>query len=489
MIKLVLDEVVEALAGQVRSPLPTLSVAGVSTDSRTVAAGEVFFAIVGPRFDGHRFVGQALQRGAVAAVVEASQAAAVAQAVVREHRGPAGGPVLIEVNDTVAAPGRLAVYHRRQLPADVIVVVGSNGKTTTKAMIDHLLSVRLQGHCSPKSYNNAIGVPLTLLSAETADDYLVVEIGTNAPGEVAALASLVEPDMAVITCLGEEHLEGLSDLAGVVEEECSILGVLRAGGFAAVNIDTPQVRDYLPLTDAPSVKGLQRGDLNFATFGRDHDADVRVTAAEYEPPWLRFTLNDRFQCRLRTPGTYNAVNAAGAITIARRAGFEQQEIAARLQSFTPPPMRAEVLELGGVTVLNDAYNANPHSALAAIDMLESLPCGGRRIVVFGEMRELGRKSARLHRKVAERLAVGQVDHVLLVGRAADLMGEALDREGRLFGPTTQRCETVEAGLEALLGLLQDGDVVLLKASRAVELDRIVQPLGTALGGPAATPAV
>jgi UDP-N-acetylmuramoyl-tripeptide--D-alanyl-D-alanine ligase len=489
MIKLVLEEVVAALAGQVRGPLPTLSVTGVSTDSRTVGAGEIFFALVGPRFDGHRFVGQALQGGAVAAVVAASQAAAVAQALANEQYSSAGAPVLIEVDDTLAALGRLAAYHRRQLPMDVIVVVGSNGKTTTKAMIDHLLSVRLRGHCSPKSYNNAIGVPLTLLSAETADDYLVVEVGTNAPGEVAALAALVEPDMAVVTCLGEEHLEGLGDLAGVVKEECSIFDHLRAGGFAAVNIDTPQVRDYLPSTDAPSGKGLQRRDLTFATFGRHPDADVRVTSTEYEPPWLDFTLNDRFQYRLRTPGPYNALNAAGAVTIARRLGFEQQEIAARLQSFTPPPMRAEVLELGGVMVLNDAYNANPHSALAAIDMLESLPCRGRRIVVFGEMRELGSKSARLHRKVAERLAVGRIDHVLLVGPAADLMAEALDCAGRLFGPTTQCCETVDAGLEALLGLVQDGDVVLLKASRAVELDRIVQPLGAALGGPAATPAV
>ena len=207
--------------------LPALSVHGVSTDSRTIRENELFFALAGPNFDGHNFVVDAFKRKAVGAVVASGRTAKTAAAVAE-----AGVPgALIEVDDPLRALGRLAVYHSEQLSADVIVVVGSNGKTTTKAMIDHILGGRLTGRCNPKSFNNDIGVPLTLLSAQAADDYLVVEIGTNAPGEVAALSSLARPAMAVITCIAEEHLEGLGDLPGVAAEELSVLDHISPGGF------------------------------------------------------------------------------------------------------------------------------------------------------------------------------------------------------------------------------------------------------------------
>jgi UDP-N-acetylmuramoyl-tripeptide--D-alanyl-D-alanine ligase len=376
--------------------------------------------------------------------------------------------VLIEVEDSVAALGRLAAYHRRQLAAEVIAVVGSNGKTTTKAMIHHILSGRLRGRCSPKSYNNAIGVPLTVLSAEQGDEYLVVEIGTNAPGEVAALGAIVEPDMVVLTCIGEEHLEGLGSLDGVANEECSILGCVRGKGFAAVNVEAPEVRPHL------SVDGLR-----ITTFGRTLDADVRLAEPSYEAPWLRFQLNERFPFRLRLVGAHNALNAAGAVTIARRLGFDYAEAAVRLESFVAPPMRNEVVEVGGVSIVNDAYNANPQSAAAAIDVLQQMPCRGQRIAVFGEMRELGSRSTELHRQVGERLRESGVERVLLIGSATDGMYEALSGGG-LFGPTVERCESTDDCLERLAGSLRPGDVVLLKASRAVELDRLIAPLAERL---------
>ncbi|MBU0637625.1 MAG: UDP-N-acetylmuramoyl-tripeptide--D-alanyl-D-alanine ligase [Planctomycetes bacterium] len=474
MIKLILSEVIEAIQGRIAGEVPPTSVGGVSTDSRSVAPGELFFAVVGPRFDGHQFVAEALRRGAIGAVIDASKTSEVARSLAAPGQ-PASAGLLITVRDPVAALGKLAAYHRRQFAADVIAVVGSNGKTTTKAMIDHILSGRMRGRCSPKSFNNQIGVPLTLLSAQSSDEYLVVEIGTNAPGEISALAGIAQPELAVITCVGEEHLEGLGDIAGVAREECSILRTLRPGGFAAVNSDAPEIREHL----ADSA-------VTIATFGRDAGADLRLTHTSYESPWLRFTLNNRFEYRLRVPGAHNAVNAAGAITVARRLAFEHEEIAARLETFTPPPMRVEVLQLGKVTVINDAYNANPRSALAAFDVLESQPCRGRRIVVFGEMLELGRRSAGLHRQVADRLARGRVDHVFLVGAAGELMYEALT-ENSLFGPSVERCPDVMACQARLIADVRDGDVVLLKASRAVELDRLVAPLRSAWEGPTATP--
>ena len=242
MITLTLDEIVNAIGARLADP-PAISVGGVSTDSRSVAAGEVFFALTGERFDGHDFVAPALERGAAAAVVDQARAEAL-----RDGLPAAATARLIGVEDVLAALGRLAAYHRQQLSATVIAVGGSNGKTTTKSMIHHILAGRRTGRASPKSFNNAIGVPLTLLSAEAADEYLVVEIGTNAPGEVAALAALARPNIAVITSIGEEHLEGLGDLSGVAAEECSLLNAM-TGGFAAVNVDWPGTRALLPERD------------------------------------------------------------------------------------------------------------------------------------------------------------------------------------------------------------------------------------------------
>ncbi len=463
MITLMLNEVVAALRGQPGGELPTASVRGVSTDSRTVGEGDLFFAIRGPRFDGHDYVLDALAGGAVAAVVAAPQLEEL-QRRLRSQRPATAPGVLIGVPDPVVALGALAAHHRRLLPARVIAVVGSNGKTTTKAMIHHILAGRWAGRCSPKSFNNEIGVPLTLLSAEARDEYIVVEVGTNAPGEVAALGEMIRPELAVLTCLAEEHLERLKDLDGVAAEECSIFQKIEPGGFAAVNVDQPAVRRHPP----PAGVAL-------ATFGWHGDADVRLTDARYEEPWLRFTLNGRFRYRLALAGLHNAVNAAGAITLARRLGLEHAEIAARLESFTLPPMRNEMVQCGGVTVLNDAYNANPGSAAAAFETLASLACRGRRIVVFGEMRELGAAAPAMHRQMAERLVAARFDRVYLIGRAAELMGEVFE-QGGLFGPRVECFPDVETCRDRLLAELRDGDVVLLKASRAVGLERLVAPL-------------
>ena len=464
MITLILSEVVEAIGGQPAGELPTLSVRRVSTDSRSSAEGDLFFAIRGPRFDGHDFIADALRGGAVAVVIAADRLTDVRQQIagITSRVVPPGA--IICVPDPVVALGRFAAHHRRLMSANVIAVVGSNGKTTTKAMIHHILSERWKGQCSPKSFNNEIGVPLTLLSCEPADEYLVVEVGTNAPGEVAALAELIHPDMAVLTCISEEHLERLGDLNGVAAEECSILHKLEPGGFAAVNVDAPVVRRHLP-----------DSGVTVATFGWNSEADVRLTDARYDAPWLHLTINGRFKYRLPLAGLHNAVNAAGAITLARRLGMEHKDIAARLESFVSPPMRTEMLEFGGITLVNDAYNANPGSALAALDTLSSLPCKGRRIVVFGEMRELGAHAAELHQQVGEHLRDGKFDLVLLVGRAGELMPN-LKEDGQLFGPRIMRCADVEACLERLAPELRRGDVVLLKASRAVGLDRLVAPL-------------
>lgn len=479
MIRLTLSEVIAAMRGRGPEKLRDISVSRVCADSREIAAGDLFFAIRGERFDGHDFVPAAIQAGAVAAVV--------AHERVAELQATCPGATLIGVDDSVAALGRLAHFHRRQGSADVIAVVGSNGKTTTKAMIHHLLAGRMRGKASPKSFNNAIGVPLTLLSSELGDDYLVVEIGTNAPGEVAALGKMAEPDMVVLTCIAEEHLEGLHDLAGVATEEASILRCLRRGGFAALNVEIDAHAAIVADGFGVARFGLDgaKGAVEVARGRATPSAELRVSDARYQAPWLHFRINNKFEYALPTPGLCNAINAAGAILIALRYGFSHEEIAARLRSFEPPPMRAELTQIAGVTVLNDAYNANPRSAALAIDTLESLPIAGRRVAVFGEMAELGRHSARLHRRVAEALSASRLNHVVLVGAAGDLMGEVF-AGSRLYGPTMQRCDDVDACAAHLADWLAPGDALLLKGSRKVGLESVLVPLRRRLEAAAAS---
>lgn len=453
MIKLTVSEVIQALAGRVTGDIPEGSITGVSTDSRQVREGELFFAIRGERFDGHDFIDDALIHGAAFTVVESARfSAQPAQSLDRR---------LIFVDDTVSALGRLAAYHRKFMAAQVVAVVGSNGKTTTKCMIDHILAGARHGRSSPKSFNNAIGVPLTLLSATLADEYLVVEIGTNAPGEVAALSAIARPDMAVVTSIGEEHLEGLGSLDGVALEETSVFSHLTPGGAAVVNIDAPELRMRLPDRNVKTV-----------TFGAADDADLRISDVHYTAPWLNFRINGRFDYRLRAPGMHNAWNAAGAIAIGRRFGLDHTEIAAQLETCPLPAMRMELVELRGVTYLNDAYNANPASMATALRTLVSMVTGGRRIAVLGEMRELGAQSAALHRRVGRQLVECGIDLALFVGAGDVGYADGL-REAGGNGTRWELVADTEEAAHRLNELVRPGDLVLLKASRAVGLEKVL----------------
>lgn len=464
MIKLTLSEALKAMGARMPGDVPEGSIAGVSTDSRQVRDGELFFAIPGERFDGHAYVSDAFQRGAAFAVVEAARFTQRPGAAAKRTADAAIDPRFIMVDNTVAALGRLAAYHRPLVAAQVIGVVGSNGKTTTKFMIDHVLAGSRRGRSSPKSFNNAIGVPLTLLSATHADEYLVVEIGTNAPGEVAALSALVKPDAVVLTSIGEEHLEGLGSLDGVAIEESSAFAHICNGGAAIVNIDAPHIRTRLP----------ERG-VKIVTYGADAAADLRISDVRYVAPWLQFRVNGRFDYRVQAPGAHNAWNAAGAIAIGRRFGLDHADIAVRLESFKLPSMRMELIEHGGVTFINDAYNANPASVSAALASLATMDTDGRRIAVLGEMRELGAQSDALHRRIGKQLVESGVDYALFVGAAARVYADGVQSaEGDALN-WELLADAAEAA-HRLGELCRPGDLVLLKASRAVGLEQIIEHL-------------
>jgi len=496
MIPLTFEEVVAAVgvktdadAGGRAAARPAFSFTGVTTDSRQVRAGDLFFAIPGPKYDGHAFAGEALASGALAAVVRGGR--------------PLGaslpeGAVLIEVDDPVRALGRLGRYHRRQLGADVIAVTGSNGKTTTREMIRHVLGGRRRGRCSIKSFNNEIGVPLTLLSAEAADEFLVVEIGTNAPGEIDALARLVEPEVAVVTNVGPVHLERLGTVEGVAREKLSLLGHIRPGGCAIVNIDADAVRAELAEMRRRQSAGASvlRQDVKIVTVGRHEEADLRLTSVRATDgdvhgaagAAVEFEVNGKFRYCLGVPGAHNASNALAAIAVARRFGMEHDEIASRLSpagGFSLPAMRLERHRIpwrsgssrGEVEIINDAYNANPVSVSAAIDVLRSHPVvpPGRRVIVLGEMRELGPRAGEYHESAAREVATAGIDVMLAVGTHAERMAGAV-RAADGCRTEAHAAPDAEAATKCIGRLCRPGDVVLIKGSRAVGLDRVAAAL-------------
>jgi UDP-N-acetylmuramoyl-tripeptide--D-alanyl-D-alanine ligase len=341
-----------------------------------------------------------------------------------------------------------------------VAVTGSNGKTTVKRMIHHVLSRRLKGSASPKSFNNAVGVPLTLLAAAPEDDYLVCEIGTSAPGEVAALGRIARPDLAVITSVSETHLERLLDLEHVAAEKAALLGELSGDGLAVIWSDSE-----------PLARAVRPYPVRQVRFGVREDADLRLTGYWPRPGGGRFELNGRLTVELGVAGRCNALNALAAIAAAQRFGFTQEEASSALADYRGEEMRLQLLEAGAVTIVNDAYNANPASVQAAAEALGSF-AGRRKVLVIGDMLELGARSVQLHRATGEALARSGAG--LIVGVGA--LGQEVAAAAAAAGAAAEQIQSVEAAAEVLPRLLKRGDLVLLKGSRRMGMERLAEPI-------------
>jgi UDP-N-acetylmuramoyl-tripeptide--D-alanyl-D-alanine ligase len=413
----------------------------------------LFIAIEGERHDGHDHLADAFEKGACAAIVNVRKAI--------EQKNAKGS--LLRVPDTVAALGKLGHHCRERSTALFIAVTGSNGKTTVKDMIHHLLSRAMKTIKSQKSFNNFIGVPLTLLEVEEDTEAAVVEMGTNAPGEIAHLAEMVMPHVGVLTNIGMTHLAGLKDVGGVAREKSNLLRSLDENGLAVLNADDRWFEFLSSQAPCASVSYALEGKATFA-------------AAEIEQGEnsTSFYLNGLERIALGCPGRHNVSNALAAIAVAMRAGVGIDNIRQALATFRLPPMRLERQEVAGVVLVNDAYNANPHSVGAAISVLDGMPCTGKKILVLGEMAELGEESRQIHRSIGKVVLASGVDCLLTVGGDAKYICESAETGGKKL--IARHCETAEDALSALAGIVGAGDVVLFKASREVQLEKLIESL-------------
>ncbi|MEN6333799.1 MAG: UDP-N-acetylmuramoyl-tripeptide--D-alanyl-D-alanine ligase, partial [Phycisphaerales bacterium] len=351
-------------------------ITGVSTDSRTVQPGDCFFALAGESFDGHDYVAQVMQKGAACTVVS-------------RDVPDAAGPVL-KVSNTVRALGDLARAYRLMNPFKVVAITGSVGKTTTRQIVHHVLSRRFRTHQAQKSFNNNIGLPLTLLAAKPQDQVIIAELGANHPGEIAELTRIALPDVAVVTNAHPAHLEGFGDLATIVREKLSISEGLRDGGVFIIN------GDIEPLVTA--CRGLGRP---FRTFGRTPNARYQARDIVCSGAYSTFTIQGR-PVRLPLPGPGNVENALAAWAVCDQLGLSIDDFARAVESLSAVSMRAETLQVGKLTILNDCYNANPASMKNALAMLHNLRscCDANRdrrlVFICGHMGELGPQSPSLH---------------------------------------------------------------------------------------------
>jgi len=455
MIPITMQELTDATAGRLVGIPASPAVTSICTDSRQIAPGALFIALRGENHDGHDYMNQALEAGAAAAMVSD---------VRRIDRRLHDAGRLVLVSDTLMALGQLAAWYRRQRAAQVIAVVGSNGKTTTKNLIAQVLGIRRRGQASKASFNNSIGVPLTLLSIDASDEYAVVEIGTNHPGEVAALARMAAPNMAVVTSIGEEHLEFFGDVAGVAREEFSVLDHLRDRSWVAV--------EYSAMQHAPD-KAIARHTI--FTYGTDASADLRATEISVTDEGQRFKVNGRAEFALPLFGTHNVSNALAAIAVGTRFRLTDEDIAAGLALAKPGAMRLEVADLGGITLINDAYNANPASMKAAFDVLDRWPSGGRRVLIVGDMGELGEAAESCHRSVGRDAGRSTAQVIVAVGGHARVVTDgAIATSG--MSKRIYTMPSVGVLTEKLATIIEPGDVVLIKASRRMRLEQIVEPL-------------
>ena len=428
-----------------------ISITGVSIDTRTIAPGNMFIALRGERFDGHEFIGSAVRRGASCAVVDSRW--------FRQSDQSGYALPMLVVENTLDALGYCANIHRKKFQIPVIAIAGSNGKTTTRDMVAAVLSTRYPVLRTEGNLNNNIGVPLTLLRISRRHRVAVIEHGTNHPGELEWLMKISEPTHALVTSIGREHLEFFSTLDGVAAEEGT---VFRYSRFGFVNADEPLI-----LAQAKTLRrSLRYGFAGLRSGIRGRIAGVDGTGcARLQIRSKKFSTP--MELTLKVPGIHNASNALAAAAVGIQFGIGKKNIVRALENFSASSKRMEILTVRAVTILNDTYNANPDSVLAALSTLSSLSVRGKKIVVLGDMLELGGESEREHAKIGLEVAGRGFEYLFTFGPLSRCIFEA-SKLG-----FAQHFDEKMALMKTLCATISPGDAVLVKGSRGMKMEDVV----------------
>jgi len=449
-VKLTLAKIAEFVSAAGEFPREEVAQA-YSIDSRTIGPGQLFFAVKGERLDGHDYVGAALEKGAVAAVVRKDQI----------DRYPDKSR-LLAVDDTLTALQTLATAVRKVWGKPLVGVTGSAGKTTTKEAIAHVLASRYRVLKSEGNFNNHFGLPLMLLKLEPEHDIAVIEMGMSHAGEIRALAKIAQPEIGVVTNVAPVHLEFFDSLAGIARAKYELIESLPAIGTAVLNADDEFVSQF-----GRDFKG------RVITYGMSATADIRSenvqTRGAEGSEFDVVIAGSREHARLPLVGEHNILNALAAVAVGLARGLKPAEAVGALATLAPPDKRGQVVQLGNITVINDCYNSNPKALRAMVDALAAMKAA-RRIVVAGEMLELGPAGEEMHRAAGQHAAEKKIDVLIGVRGLAQVMVDA----ARQAGLKAEFAATPEEAGEWLSRETRDGDVVLLKASRGVKLEKALE---------------
>src|SRR6476661_10367795 len=455
MNPLPLSQIAQLAGGSISSGDQTVVVNKINTDSRTLKSRELFVALRGENFDGHNFVESAAQIGAAGAIVESSWNGEIPKNF-----------ALIRTRDTLQAYQDLAANYRKSLTLKVVAITGSNGKTSTKDFNAAVLAHRFRVTKTEGNFNNHVGLPRTILETTSADEIGVWELGMNHPGEIAILAKVAAPDVAIITNIGVAHIEFMGTREKIAEEKGALAEAVGTEGTIILNADDPFTN---------SIASRARGKVILAgtTSG-----SIRASEITHSGTGTDFTILEgahRCRAQLSVPGLHMVQNALLAVAAGRVFGLSLEECAAELVAAPLTRARSQIKDIGGVQFLDDSYNANPDSMKAALRTLVELDADGKRIAVLGEMRELGDQSERGHREVGETAATLGVDQLITIGDAAELIAEGA-RTGGLDKVLSAR--STGAAAKLLGEIAEPGDLVLIKGSRAARTEEVIEQFGS-----------
>ena len=460
-----LQYIADACDGELRRAIDA-QVSRVVTDSRQAQPGDLFVALKGDRFDAHDFLNEVAGKGVAGIIAEPSKVP-----------GQLSNCSVVAVKNTRRALGQLASRYRADFTLPIIAVGGSNGKTTTKELIASVLKQKLNTLWSEASFNNDIGVPLTLLKLDSNHHAAVLEVGTNHPGELAALLQLIRPRYSVITSIGREHLEFFGDISGVVKEEGALADFLPGSGKLFVNGESEWVKPIVKRSRVPVVKVGQAARLS-EVWGKGWPKENvfcarNVRSNEEGSSFSVVAPEEKYSgdYRINLLGRHQVTNALLAISVGAELGLSRAEIQRGLSECKPAKMRMQVSKIGRITLLDDSYNANADSMLAALQTLADFPCYGRRIAVLGDMAELGNLAEQSHEEIGRAAGRLQVDCLFAIGKYAAVTAQSSRNSGvkNVF-----EIADVENASSEIKKLVQPGDVLLLKASRSSRLERIAE---------------